>query len=269
MKTIQKPAVDQEKKDNMRESAKRALLKVLQGKCNSQDNFKFTPEELSDEIEKNVYEKTGNNSQNKEYREKIKLIEMRLNGNSNTYIREALRRGNIEVVSFSTLDNKVLNDTGYFQSKYQKKTEENKQNQFNVNENRKYHKIKPLPIPMPQIQFIDNTLQNEPIEEWNNEKPITEEEKKETILNDNPYKEKNKIHLEENPLDSEEIIAPQQEFKDQPNTPSKVEEQKQNDPVDQIALNESSSNESKLDLHYLKLLKETLEQKKVNNNYNT
>ena len=100
------------KKDMTRENVKKQLINALDFK--SDNNCKFSSEDLALEIEEEIYKQNDNNSKSKDYRDKIRKIELRIKGNRNLFIREILKKGLISVKDFCKLDEKILNDDNYF-----------------------------------------------------------------------------------------------------------------------------------------------------------
>ena len=100
------------KKDMTRENVKKQLINALDFK--SDNNCKFSSEYLALEIEEEIYKQNDNNSKSKDYRDKIRKIELRIKGNRNLFIREILKKGLISVKDFCKLDEKILNDDNYF-----------------------------------------------------------------------------------------------------------------------------------------------------------
>ena len=95
-----------------RENVKKQLINALDFK--SDNNCKFSSEDLALEIEKEIFIQNDNNSKSKDYRDKIRKIELRIKGNRNLFIREILKKGLISVKEFCKLDEKILNDDNYF-----------------------------------------------------------------------------------------------------------------------------------------------------------
>ena len=78
-----------EKKDASRENAKKQLLNSLEPRSDSQiENIVLTSEQLSIELEGKIYAQSGNVSQSKDYRDKIRKYELRIKGSRNQNIRE-------------------------------------------------------------------------------------------------------------------------------------------------------------------------------------
>ena len=118
-----KTSTHQEKKDTTRDNVKRQLLNSLEARLDSQiEGLKYSSEQLSKEIEEIIFEQNGKVSQSKDYRDRIRKIEMRIKGNRNNYIREMLKKGIIEPEAFCKLDEKTLNNDNYFKSLYGKDT---------------------------------------------------------------------------------------------------------------------------------------------------
>ena len=117
---------NQIKKDSTRENVKKTLINALEQK-NDENNFKLTSEKIAIEIEEEIFEQNDNNAKNKGYRDKIKKIEFRIKGNKNSFIREILKNGLIDIKTFCQLDEQTLNDDNYFKKIYG----------VNINENNK------------------------------------------------------------------------------------------------------------------------------------
>lgn len=106
-----------EKKDASRENAKKQLLNSLEPRNDSQiENIVLTSDQLSIEIEGKIYAQSGNISQSKDYRDKIRKYEMRIKGSRNQNIREILKKGIITPEQFCSLDEKTLTNDNYFKS---------------------------------------------------------------------------------------------------------------------------------------------------------
>jgi hypothetical protein len=98
----------------MRENIKKQLLDALEPQNDSSQNFKFDSKQLSTDMEISIFEITGKNSKDKSYREKSKKIVSRLKGNRNAHIRKLLKTGIISVNDFCSLNDKQMDDDGYF-----------------------------------------------------------------------------------------------------------------------------------------------------------
>ena len=106
-----------EKKDASRENAKKQLLNSLEPRSDSQiENIVLTSEQLSIELEGKIYAQSGNVSQSKDYRDKIRKYELRIKGSRNQNIREILKKGIITPEQFCSLDEKTLTNDNYFKS---------------------------------------------------------------------------------------------------------------------------------------------------------
>ena len=102
----QKPSV---KKDSTRENVKRQLINALEkSKDNSLPGLKLTSEQIAIEIEEEVYKQNENSCQKREYRDKIRNLEMRIKGIRNNFIRELLKKGILSVNEFCNLNEKDL-----------------------------------------------------------------------------------------------------------------------------------------------------------------
>ena len=101
--------------DATRENVKKQLINALEkNKDNSIQNLVKTSEQIAIEIEQEVYEQNDNSAKNREYRDKIRKLEMRIKGMRNNYIREILKNGALSVHDFCNLDEKSLNDENFF-----------------------------------------------------------------------------------------------------------------------------------------------------------
>ena len=118
-KSIQKkpvqPAKQVQKNDSTRENVKRQLINALdKSKDNSISGLKITSEEIAKEIEEEIFKQNNNSSQKREYRDKIRKIEMRLKGPRNNFIREIIKKGKISINDFCNMNDKDLMDDNYF-----------------------------------------------------------------------------------------------------------------------------------------------------------
>ena len=169
----------QTKKDATRENVKKTLLNSLEKKKDG--NSKFSSEKIALEIEEEIYKQNNNNSKCKDYRDKIRKIEIRIKGSRNLFIREILKNGLIDIKTFCELDEKTLNDDNYFKNLNKDNSNENKNNkeddlkQNNINKgnvninNRNIGKVpaKPPSIKMnihkfdaPKFENINNNDKN-------------------------------------------------------------------------------------------------------------
>ena len=125
-KSIAKPVT---KTDSTRENVKKQLMNALEkNKDNSLQGLKLTSEQIAIEIEEEVFKQNDNSSQKREYRDKIRNLEMRIKGIRNNFIREILKKGLISVSDFCNLNEKDLKDDNYF-----KKLEGDNQNSKDEN----------------------------------------------------------------------------------------------------------------------------------------
>ena len=103
------------KVDSTRENVKKQLMNALEkNKDNSLQGLKLTSEQIAIEIEEEVFKQNDNSSQKREYRDKIRNLEMRIKGIRNNFIREILKKGLISVSDFCNLNEKDLKDDNYF-----------------------------------------------------------------------------------------------------------------------------------------------------------
>lgn len=117
------------KTDSTRENVKRQLMNALEkNKDNSLQGIKLTSEQIAIEIEEEVFKQNDNSAQKREYRDKIRNLEMRIKGIRNNFIREILKKGLISVSDFCNLNEKDLKDDNYF-----KKLEGDNQNSKDEN----------------------------------------------------------------------------------------------------------------------------------------
>ena len=124
-----------QKNDSTRENVKRQLINALDKmKDSSCKGLKITSEQIAKEIEEEIYKQNDNSSQKREYRDKIRKLEMRLKGSRNNFIRETIKKGKISVVDFCNLNEKDLMDDNYFKKLEGDEIEE-KNEQKNINNN--------------------------------------------------------------------------------------------------------------------------------------
>ena len=103
------------KVDSIRENVKKQLMNALEkNKDNSLQGLKLTSEQIAIEIEEEVFKQNDNSAQKREYRDKIRNLEMRIKGIRNNFIREILKKGLISVSDFCNLNEKDLKDDNYF-----------------------------------------------------------------------------------------------------------------------------------------------------------
>ena len=101
--------------DATRENVKKQLINALEkNKDQSISDLVKTSEQIAIEIEQEIFEQNENSSKKREYRDKIRKLEMRIKGMRNNYIREILKKGILSVHDFCNLDEKTLGDENYF-----------------------------------------------------------------------------------------------------------------------------------------------------------
>ena len=126
----QAPTTKVVQKDATRENVKKQLINALEkAKDNSLQGLKITSEQIAKEIEEEVFSQNDNSCKKREYRDKIRKLEMKLKGARNNFIREILKKGILSVVDFCNLSDKDLNDDNYYRTledNYYKKTGESK-----------------------------------------------------------------------------------------------------------------------------------------------
>ena len=163
---------NQIKKDATRENVKKTLLNALDKKKDG--NSKFSSEKIALEIEEEIYKQNNNNSKCKEYREKIRKIELRIKGTRNLFIREILKNGLIDIKTFCELDEKTLNDDNYFNNLNKDNSNENKTNKDDELKNNNINKgnvninnrnIGKVPAKPPSFKL---NIHNSKIENFNN-----------------------------------------------------------------------------------------------------
>ena len=77
------------KVDSTRENVKKQLMNALEkNKDNSLQGLKLTSEQIAIEIEEEVFKQNDNSAQKREYRDKIRNLEMRIKGIRNNFIRD-------------------------------------------------------------------------------------------------------------------------------------------------------------------------------------
>jgi hypothetical protein len=165
----------QTKKDATRENVKKTLLNSLEKKKDG--NSKFSSEKIALEIEEEIYKQNNNNSKCKEYREKIRKIELRIKGTRNLFIREILKNGLIDIKTFCELDEKTLNNDNYFNNLKKDNINEN-ENKNNKDDNLKNNNLNKgnininnkLKVPMRTARppSIKVNIHNSKIENFNN-----------------------------------------------------------------------------------------------------
>jgi hypothetical protein len=97
----------------MREQIKKQISEALDSGTQI-DSPKFPTEQLSHDIENEIFELTGKNSKDKTYREKTKRIIARLKGNRNQIVRNVLKNGVLLAQDFTKLSDKEIDDDNYF-----------------------------------------------------------------------------------------------------------------------------------------------------------
>ena len=101
--------------DATRENVKKQLINALEkNKDQSISDLVKTSEQIAIEIEQEIFEQNENSSKKREYRDKIRKLEMRIKGMRNNYIREILKNGALSVHDFCNLDEKSLSDENFF-----------------------------------------------------------------------------------------------------------------------------------------------------------
>ena len=221
-KSIQKkpvqPAKQVQKTDSTRENVKRQLINALdKSKDNSISGLKITSEEIAKEIEEEIFKQNNNSSQKREYRDKIRKIEMRLKGPRNNFIREIIKKGKISINDFCNMNDKDLMDDNYFKKldDGEKIEESQKDNNKNVIKNN-FNPPKKFGMAKPPI--LKNFKIPKPVAPSVIQQPIIDSNNKDNIFEDN-----NKDHNEENKKD--EQIKEQEIIKN--NKDNKIVEPKQ------------------------------------------
>ena len=154
-----------QKTDSTRENVKKQLMNALdKSKDNSLPGLKLTSEEIAKEIEEEIYKQSDNSSKSREYRDKIRKLDMRLKGPRNNFIREIIKTGKLSIIEFCNLSEKDLMDDNYFKklegvsSDEVNDKKENDDNNINKPNNFKHQK-KPIMKP-PSIR---NFLAHKPV----------------------------------------------------------------------------------------------------------
>ncbi|MCQ2821157.1 MAG: hypothetical protein MJ252_28185, partial [archaeon] len=211
--------------DASRENAKKQLLNALEPRTDNQiEDLKYSSQDLSLKIEELIYNESEGSSENNEdtkdkrgkaknpnkaraYRDKIRKIEIRLKGTRNKHIRDMLKKGELDVNEFCSLDEKTLNDDNYFKKKSDKEEDNSNTNIKTNNALKGGNKPKinkppslgkfPIPKFQPPSQFQKKT-EEENINE-------NKEDKKEENVNQNINENNNQIineHKSENIIEN-------------------------------------------------------------------
>ena len=142
------PSKPIQKTDATRENVKKQLLNALEkSKDTSLKDIKLTSEEIAKEIEEQIFKQNDDSSKSKQYRDKIRKLEMRLKGPRNNYIRELLKKGKLSVFDFCNINDKDLMDDKYFKQLEGNTTENTDEPKKENNKNIKNNNNPPKMIP--------------------------------------------------------------------------------------------------------------------------